>query len=267
MPNSRARASGPDLKSPLRQRNCALRRSGTCVAFRACVQDKRILIVAADELVRWGVARELSAERLTVESVADGAKARACIGARSYDLMVLDVDLPDEDGVRLTAELHAARPETEMIVLSGDASSRTKRRVFDAGALQCLDKPFEIRRLVNLSLSAVGRIIERRRVPRYVCSLALAMAMHDSTAEMAALDLSNVPGETTDVGAAGLGLRSDFELRPGQRLTVRLLCDACPCAALVPKDGHDAAVVWSLDDDERTAGLRFTRNATPDRTS
>ena len=60
-----------------------------------------VLVCEDDELIASGIKAGLTAQGLTVEHVASAGAARAMLKAAEFDVMVLDLGLPDEDGLKL----------------------------------------------------------------------------------------------------------------------------------------------------------------------
>ena len=64
-----------------------------------------VLVCEDDELIASGIKAGLTAQGLTVEHVSTAAAARAMLKAAEFDVMVLDLGLPDEDGLKLLQQL------------------------------------------------------------------------------------------------------------------------------------------------------------------
>ncbi len=73
------------------------------------------------------------------------------------DVLVLDVHLPDQDGISLARELHAEQPELGVILISVEESAQLRRRGQQAGASAYLLKPFEGEDLVAAVRQAAPR--------------------------------------------------------------------------------------------------------------
>src|SRR4051812_24096509 len=69
-----------------------------------------VLIVDDDPRVRAMLARYLKGEGFRVGEAGDGAAMRACLARDTPDLVLLDLNLPGEDGLTLARELRAAHP-------------------------------------------------------------------------------------------------------------------------------------------------------------
>ncbi|KAB0544267.1 response regulator, partial [Pseudomonas palleroniana] len=78
----------------------------------------RVLVCEDDELIASGIVAGLAAQGLTVEHVATASAARAMVGVAEFDVMVLDLGLPDEDGLKLLRQLRQQGLETPVLILT-----------------------------------------------------------------------------------------------------------------------------------------------------
>ena len=120
----------------------------------------RILIVDDDEQICVLVSRLLEIDGHAVATAMTGVDALAELRARDFDLMLLDLVMPQKGGVETIMEIRTISPSLPIIVMSGrivfgDAS--TTRLLGQYGVRAMLSKPFsaeELRSAVNLSLPA-----------------------------------------------------------------------------------------------------------------
>ncbi|HTH80735.1 MAG TPA: response regulator [Ramlibacter sp.] len=106
-----------------------------------------ILIVEDDSSIAQFVAASLSAEGMKPRACSTAAAARDEVRARVPQLLILDLGLPDEDGVSLIRSL---RPDhvLPILVLSARAQEPEKIAALDAGADDYLTKPFGVGELI-----------------------------------------------------------------------------------------------------------------------
>jgi two-component system KDP operon response regulator KdpE len=106
-----------------------------------------ILIVEDDGSIAQFVAASLSAASMRPRSCATAREARGEVRSRTPDLVILDLGLPDEDGVSLIADLRTsfAMP---ILVLSARSQEPEKIAALDAGADDYLTKPFGVGELL-----------------------------------------------------------------------------------------------------------------------
>jgi DNA-binding response OmpR family regulator len=117
----------------------------------------RILLIEDDRRLAEMVSRYLGAAGFSVSDVGDGRTALARLGAETYDALVLDLTLPDVDGLEVCRQLRAF---SEVPVLMLTARGDTMDRVIglEVGADDYLPKPFEPREL----LARLRAILRRR---------------------------------------------------------------------------------------------------------
>lgn len=100
---------------------------------------KRLRILVADdhELVRRGIRGLLSARRgwTVVGEAMNGREAVEKANRLKPDVAILDISMPDLDGLQATRRIRDAVPTTEVVVLTMHESDQMVRRVLDAGAL------------------------------------------------------------------------------------------------------------------------------------
>lgn len=118
-------------------------------------------MVDDDDRLRALLQRFLAKSGYHVSVAADVAGARAALERFSFDLLVLDVMLPDASGLDLTGEMRETG-DTPILLLTARKEVEDRIRGLEAGADDYLTKPFEPREL----LLRVQRILERTGPPR-----------------------------------------------------------------------------------------------------
>ncbi len=108
----------------------------------------RILIAEDDRAAREALVRALALEGYDVDAVADGAQALESIEAERPDLLLLDVMMPDVDGIAVCRRLRSHGSDLPILILT--ARTETSDRVvgLDAGADDYLPKPYELNELL-----------------------------------------------------------------------------------------------------------------------
>lgn len=133
----------------------------------------RILLVEDDHAVRRSLAIALRAQGFTVFDVPDAHGARRAVATMHYDVVLLDLGLPDEDGIRLLPDLRS-RHEGPIVVLSARRDQSDKVAALDAGADDYMTKPFGLQELLA-RIRAVSRrsgVVEVVRTPGFTVDLA-----------------------------------------------------------------------------------------------
>ncbi len=100
-----------------------------------------ILIVDDERNIQLTLARALSLEGYVAETAGCGREALEKISALPVDLVVMDVKMPDLDGLTVLERARAARPDLPILIMSGHGSIETVRQAFKLGAFDYLEKP------------------------------------------------------------------------------------------------------------------------------
>ncbi len=124
----------------------------------ADLNDAHILIVDDDERIRGLLKKFLSRNGFWVSAARDAAHARRLMKGLEFDLLVLDVMMPGEDGLSLTRGLRETL-DTPILLLTAKGEASDRISGLEAGADDYLPKPFEPKELL-LRINAI-----LRRVP------------------------------------------------------------------------------------------------------
>lgn len=119
--------------------------------------DAHLLIVDDDERIRGLLQKFLMRNGFLVSTARDAAHARRLLEGLEFDLIVLDVMMPGEDGVSLCADLRSRLP-TPILLLTARAETAGRIAGLEAGADDYLAKPFEPKELL-LRINAILRRI------------------------------------------------------------------------------------------------------------
>lgn len=123
------------------------------------VPDAHLLIVDDDERIRGLLQKFLMRGGFMVSTARDAAQARRILAGLEFDLIVMDVMMPGEDGVTLTRDLRK-RMTTPILLLTARGETSNRIEGLEAGADDYLVKPFEPKELL-LRINAI-----LRRVPQ-----------------------------------------------------------------------------------------------------
>jgi two-component system phosphate regulon response regulator OmpR len=120
-----------------------------------------LLVVDDDERIRGLLQKFLIRNGFLVSVARDAAQARRLLGGLEFDMIVLDVMMPGEDGIALTRDL---RKTMTVPILLLTAKGETANRIegFEAGADDYLIKPFEPKELL-LRINAILRRVPMTR--------------------------------------------------------------------------------------------------------
>jgi DNA-binding response OmpR family regulator len=104
----------------------------------------RILVAEDDALLAEGLTRLLTKAGHGVDRVPNGVRADSALRATPYELLVLDIGLPDIDGFEVLRRLRQRRSQTNVLVLTARDAVEDRVRGLDLGADDYLTKPFSL---------------------------------------------------------------------------------------------------------------------------
>ncbi|MBH9424446.1 response regulator [Pseudomonas aeruginosa] len=122
-----------------------------------------VLLTEDDDLIASGIVAGLNAQGLTVDRVASAADTQALLQVARFDVLVLDLGLPDEDGLRRLQRLRQQGVDLPVLVLTARDAVTDRGAGLQAGADDYLLKPFDLRelgaRLHTLQRRSAGRCV------------------------------------------------------------------------------------------------------------
>jgi DNA-binding NtrC family response regulator len=117
----------------------------------------QVLIVDDERNIQVTLAMALKGEQLAVETASGGREALEKIAALPVDLVLMDVRLPDLDGLSVLRLARETRPDLPVVVMSGHGTFDTVREAFKLGAVDYLEKPIEKEKLLLAVRNALSR--------------------------------------------------------------------------------------------------------------
>ncbi|ADH85114.1 response regulator [Desulfurivibrio alkaliphilus] len=229
---------------------------------------KKILVVDDDELIRYGLQRALQAEKIEVITAGTSTEAVLQLSSCRYDLSLIDVHLPDFNGMLLLRIIKDICPEMRVIMMSASHLNNQDleaevERAQAGGACKFISKPFNLHELKEVVLQALhgsdefqtgfhycdNRFLNRRvrkknRKP-FEEELRYAINVIEGGGERRLL----LQARGVDISEYGMGIVTEYPLRPSQVISLQY-----------SNLNRIGTVVWSsLCDDQQTcrAGLHF----------
>lgn len=117
----------------------------------------KLLVIEDNHRLRKTLVDVLRDEGYATDSAADGGEGLYKALNWDYDLIVLDVMMPEKDGFEVLAELRDAGHATPVLMLSARGGLKDRLRGLDSGADDFLVKPFEMDELISRIRSALRR--------------------------------------------------------------------------------------------------------------
>lgn len=116
-----------------------------------------VLVVDDDRRLRDLLRQFLAKNGYRVTTASNAAEARERLASLSFDLIVLDVNMPGEDGMTLTRALRGSNP-VPILLLTARGEAEDRIAGFEAGADDYLPKPFEPRELLLRAAAVLRRV-------------------------------------------------------------------------------------------------------------
>jgi DNA-binding response OmpR family regulator len=111
----------------------------------------RVLVVDDDRSMRCLLSRVLESANCEVITAGDGAEAQQAYASCPYDLVFLDLHLPDAHGLEVLARLRAQNDQVPIVLMTaGKPDGETWEKVRRGESLDCLRKPFEASEILRL---------------------------------------------------------------------------------------------------------------------
>jgi len=124
--------------------------------------EAHLLVVDDDERIRGLLQKFLMRNGFLVTVARDAGQARRLLAGLEFDMIILDVMMPGEDGITLTRDLRT-RMTTPILLLTAKGETASRIEGFEAGADDYLGKPFEPKELL-LRINAILRRVPQVRV-------------------------------------------------------------------------------------------------------
>lgn len=114
-------------------------------------KNRKVLVVDDEMLIRNLITDLLENVNFTVDSAKDGLEGLSIYlnNPFQYDLIILDMRMPNMDGETLFYKLKAANPSQKILICSGYSNIDHVESMIDAGALGLLSKPFTLQTFYN----------------------------------------------------------------------------------------------------------------------
>ena len=123
----------------------------------------KVLLVDDEERFRTTLSKMLRAQGLEVTALRSGREALAELEKQAYDVMVLDLRMPDMDGIATLTAIKSIAPQTEVIILTGHADMDAAVEIMRLGGYDYLLKPCPVEDLLAKIESAFERKTTRER--------------------------------------------------------------------------------------------------------
>ena len=122
----------------------------------------KILVTEDDESLRFVLKKALENEGYWVQTAANGSTARQLLTDSHFDVSLMDIKLPDVDGLTLLKEMKEAGIDTPMILMTAQNTMRNAIGAMKSGAFDYITKPFDLDEVLVL----VKRALDSQKLSR-----------------------------------------------------------------------------------------------------
>jgi len=123
----------------------------------------RILIVDDDENIRKVLTTILYDEGYAVDSVGTAKKAIAKTEKKFYNLALIDIRLPDTEGINLLTKMKVTTPKMRKLIITGYPTLQNAVEAVNRGADAYIIKPFDIKKVLNTIKEELVKQQEEKR--------------------------------------------------------------------------------------------------------
>lgn len=151
----------------------------------------RLLLIEDDSMIGDNLDEGLRGEGYAVDWVRDGRSAELALGSHDYDLILLDLGLPKQQGLDVLAAYRARGGQAPVMIITARDATADRVRGLDGGADDYLVKPFDLDELFARIRALLRRRAGRTRAELVHGSLVVNVATHEVTRDGKAVHLSS----------------------------------------------------------------------------
>ena len=118
---------------------------------------KKILVIDDEAIVRTSCERSLGTEGYEIKMASSGKEGLAFLEKEPFGLVLLDLKMPDMDGVEVLNKINERWPDTKVIMITGYSTVETAVQALRLGAYNFIEKPFTPDTLIT----AVKEVFEK----------------------------------------------------------------------------------------------------------
>ncbi|MBT8762773.1 response regulator [Desulfohalobiaceae bacterium Ax17] len=133
------------------------------------MSHEKVLLVDDEQEFLSALSERMKNRGLEVATATSGKEALEKIGQESYDAVILDMLMPDMDGLETLKSIKATNPELQIILLTGHATVKSGIEAMKLGALDFIEKPADIKELMEKIKEAKSKkmlLIEKKNTEK-----------------------------------------------------------------------------------------------------
>lgn len=128
------------------------------------IAKANILVIDDEEVVRQSYLRTLSSDHCNVQAVSGGKDALQMMQEQPFDVVLLDLRMPEMDGMTVLKAIRGSWPESEVIILTGYPELASAKEAVALGAYGYLAKPVGPDEVID---AANGAMLHKRWALRF----------------------------------------------------------------------------------------------------
>lgn len=135
--------------------------------------NAKVLIVDDEEIVIRSCQRILSGSGYVIDTAPDGREALRKVDETGYDIIILDIMMPNLDGLEVLQQVKERHPDVDVIMMTGLSQVQTAVKAMKLGAFDYISKPFdpdELKLVVDRALERRHLLQENRNLKSEICS-------------------------------------------------------------------------------------------------
>lgn len=182
-------------------------------------KPSRILVVD-DELGPREALRLILQDHYEIATAQNGQMALDCLSKVEFDLVILDIRMPDINGIDLLAEVKKKVPDTEVVMITAYASVETAASALRHGALDYLIKPFDRKSVIDVVEKGLSRRADSRKIKSRLDELQLANKTLRREIEKASVDIQRHYLETVRSLVAAIDAKDSYTKSHQERVVM-----------------------------------------------
>ena len=176
----------------------------------------RVLVAEDNAMLADGLAAVLRGSGYAVDVVRDGISADAAAAGTEYDLVILDLNLPQMDGLDVLRAMRGRRSTSAVLILTARGAMDERVKGLDLGADDYMTKPFDVP-----ELEARVRVLLRRRAGLHMARVSFGDITLDTVSRTV-----EARGTTLDVPARELKLLETLLMKAGKVVAKQAIVDS-----------------------------------------
>jgi DNA-binding response OmpR family regulator len=222
---------------------------------------KKVIIIDDDKLICLTLERIFSSMGISALSVNSGEEGLCEIKNNPFDMVFLDINLPDANGLDLIPEIKNFLPDIKIIVITADTNDEIMQKAIKGGALMILEKSFSLQEIKKVVRNVLFDSVEKREHPRCKCNLLFKFYCSESHISKHIVVPNVRYGEAIDISQNGMRLKLENLIREGEHIRFSGTTKNNSCSDLLPLEGA-AEVIWVKEQSSGyVAGLEYLHRA------